>query len=93
MTTRAKIQSYLECYDQEAILLEPEMYDDAIIGIVNHPDGSVSVAYDRQQCIEIIMADSRCTREEANEYYEYNTVRACCHMENGPLLVDTRYAE
>ena len=93
MSTRDKIQSYLECCEQSATLLEPAMFDDAIIGIADLPDGSAAVVYDRQQCIEVIMANSRCTREEAEEHYEYNTVRACAYMERPPILVDTRYAE
>ena len=93
MTTRDKIQSYLEGIEQDAILLEPEMFDAAIIGIVDQPDGTAAVAYDRQRCIEIIMADSGLEREKAEEYYEYNTARACAYIENGPVLVDTRWAE
>lgn len=90
MTTRNKIQSYLE--DSEALLLEPEMFDDAIIGIAERAGQPPLVAYDRQRCIDIIMADSGCSREKAEEYYEYNT--ACAWMGDGtPVFIDQRYAE
>ncbi len=92
MTTREKIQSYLETQERDALLLEPEMFDEAIIGIAERADGMVVVAYDRQRCIEIIMADSGCDREDAEEYYEFNTASAWMG-DRTPIFVDTRMAE
>ena len=45
MSTREKIASYLE--GSEALLLEPEIFDDAIIGITERADGGQLVAYDQ----------------------------------------------
>ena len=90
MKTRDKIASFLE--DSPALLLEPEMFDDAIIGIAERCGQPPLVAYDRSRCIDIIMADSRCSREEAEEYYEFNTA-GCWAGEGTPIFVDGRYSE
>lgn len=54
MTTRDKIQSY--CDGEPTLLLEPEMFDSAIIGIAERCGQPPLVAYDRDRCIQIIMA-------------------------------------
>ena len=90
VSTRDKIQSYLG--DCPAIILEPEMFDDAIIGIAERCGESPLVAYDRDRCIEIIMADSGCSREEAEEHYEFN-IAGCWVGEGTPVFLDTRWAE
>ena len=90
MTTRDKINSYLE--GGTALLLEPEMFDDAIIGIAERCGQEPLVAYDRGRCIEIIMADSGCTHEEAEEYYEFNTA-GCWAGDGTPIFIDGRFAE
>jgi hypothetical protein len=91
MTTRDKIQSYLENADADARLLEPAIYDDAILGIAERAGGLCVVAYDRQRCIEINMAMGM-DRDEAEEYFEANT--ACAWVGDGtPVFIDTRFAE
>ena len=90
MTTRDKIRSYID--DGPAIFLEPEMFDDAIIGIAERVGEQPLVAYDRCRCIDILQADMKCEREEAEEFFEYNTANAW--MGDGtPIFIDTRYAE
>lgn len=90
MTTREKIQSYLEIIEQSALLLDPgEMYDEAIIGLVESGDETV-VAYDRQKIIEALMRDGA-DREEAEEFFEFNIAGAC--VAGGPIYIDTRWAE
>lgn len=91
MTTRDKIQSYLETTEQSAILLEPAIYDDAILGIAEQAGGPVAVAYDRQRCIEINMTMGM-DRDEAEEYFEFNTASAYLG-EGTPVFIDTRFAE
>jgi len=91
MTTRDKIQSYLETAEMDAFLLEPDVFDAAILGIAERADGTRVVAYDRQPCIEVIMAMDM-DREEAEEYFEFNTAGAW--MGDGtPVFIDTRFAE
>lgn len=89
MGTREKIKSYLE--GSEALLLEPKMFDDAIIGVTERADGGQLVAYDRQRVIEILMGEGM-DRDEAEEYYSFNTCGAWAG-EGTPIFVDTRWAE
>jgi len=92
MTTRDRINDYADSTGEEIILLEPEMFDDAIVGVAERAGGMLVVAYDRNRCVDIIQADSKCSREEAEEYYEFNT--ACAWMGDGtPVFIDTRIAE
>ena len=63
MTTRQRITDFLE--GEEALLLEPEMFDDAILGIAERCGQPPIVAYDRQRCIEILMVQDGMNLEEA----------------------------
>jgi len=47
-------------------------FEDAILGIVERVGQPAIVIYDREKCIEILMADGT-DREEAEEYFEFNT--------------------
>ena len=73
------------------MLLEPEIFDDAIIGVTERADGGQLVAYDRQRVIDILMQQGM-DRDEAEEYYSFNTVGAWMG-EGTPIFVDARYAE
>ena len=84
---REKIASYLE----ECLFLEPEMFDEAIIGIASCAGREDVVAYDRSRCIELLMAEGM-DRDEAEEFFEFNTVGAYMG-EMTPVFIDTRYAE
>ena len=91
MTTREKINDYLQGFGGEALLLEPEMFDEAILGITERGDGTEVVAYDRQLVIEILMREGM-EREEAEEYYSFNVVGSWLG-DGTPIFVDTRFAE
>lgn len=93
MSTREKINAFLEMYDVESVFLDPpETFDQAIIGIAEGANDLCTVAYDRTLIIDAFMADGM-DREEAEEFFEFNTVRACAYMKNPPIFIDTRYAE
>ena len=89
MSTREKIGEYLE----DALFLDPpETFDDCIIGIAERAGGMTVVAYDRTLCIEALMRDGKTSREEAEEYFEFNTVSAW--VGDGTMVfIDTRWAE
>jgi len=53
MSTRERINMFLE--DGTALLLEPEVFDAAIIGVADRAGQPTLVAYDRMRCIEILM--------------------------------------
>ena len=50
-------------------------FEDAILGIVKRVSQPEIVIYDREKCIEILMRDGS-DREEAEEYFEFNTAGA-----------------
>ena len=56
-------------------LLFADGFDDAIVG-VSQQFNSLSVAYNKNKCIEILMTRDKMSREEAMEYFEYNIVGA-----------------
>lgn len=93
MSTRDKINSYLEQMDVETVFLDPpETFDQAIIGIAETAGDLCAIAYDRGLIIDAFVAQGM-TREEAEGWFEFNTVRACAHLENPPVFIDTRFAE
>jgi hypothetical protein len=50
--------------------------EEAFVGVAHRYGFSVPVAaYDREKCIEILMRDGG-TREEAEDFFEYNTLGA-----------------
>jgi hypothetical protein len=54
-------------------LLVADGFDKAILG-VSQQFNSLSVAYDRNKCIEILMTRDNMTQLEAVEYFEYNVI-------------------
>ena len=60
---------------QDTPLLFADGFDKAIVG-VSQQFNSLSVAYDRNKCIEILMTRDNMTQLEAIEYFEYNVVGA-----------------
>ena len=54
-------------------LLFADGFDEAIIGVAQQFD-TMSVAYNRDKCIEILMRDMQ--HLEAIEYFEYNVIGA-----------------
>lgn len=86
MTTREKIAELCE----EAMLLEPAEFDEAILGIATRADGMMVVAYDRTTCIDILARHT--PREEAEEWFEFNTSSAWVGG-GTPVFVDRRVAE
>jgi hypothetical protein len=84
--TRARIAEI----DEELLLLEPDMFDEAIIGLAERADGMMAVAYDRTRCIDILARSM--SREDAEEFFEFNTAGAWMG-EATPVFIDTRVAE
>lgn len=86
MTTRENITEWLG----EALFMEPSDFDEAIIGVAERAGGMNVVAYDRTLVIDILARSM--PREEAEEYFEFNTIGAWMG-ELTPVFIDTRYAE
>ena len=62
-----------EIAEQYPELLVADGFDKAIIG-VSTSFNKMSVAYDTNKCIKILMSRDKMSREEALEYFEYNVV-------------------
>ena len=61
--------------ENESETLFADGFEDAIIGIGEQ--GGIRkalVVYDRQKCIEILMENNKWSAEEAEEWFEFNTV-------------------
>lgn len=62
--------------DPELILLEPETFDAAILGVVEQAGGMHAVCYSREKCIQVLMKDNDWDRDDAEEFFEFNTAGA-----------------
>lgn len=58
-------------YYPEVMFLDPEYFDDAIIGVVNRIN-MTAVCYDEKKIIDILMKEDGMDYDEALEYYQYN---------------------
>ena len=59
-------------------LLNCDGFEDALIGLceIHHSEHIACLAYDYDKCVEILMDRDRMTRDDAEEYMEYNVVSA-----------------
>jgi hypothetical protein len=74
--------------DEGAIVLEPrETFDPAIVGMTAGSFEPVRVIYDVNRCIEQLVLHGTGNWEEAQEFFEYNTIGA--YIKNGPLFVNS----
>jgi len=62
-----------EIADKYPELLVADGFDKAIIG-VSRTFNKLSIAYDTNKCIKILMSRDKMSKEEAIEYFEYNVV-------------------
>lgn len=83
---RERIASFFE----EALFLNPEAFDEAIIGVAERSGGMMVVAYDRSRCVDILARDM--SREDAEEFFEFNTLGAWMGDQT-PVFIDTRPCE
>ena len=90
MTTRQRIIDFIGT-DSGAKLLEPEIFDAAIIGVAESCGQPSVVCYSRTRVIEILEGMGM-DHDEANEYFDFNIGGA--YMGDGtPTFVDERFAE
>lgn len=50
--------------------------DDAILGVIQQNDGQAVVLYDAEIAVQVLMRDSKMDRDAAQEYFEFNVLRA-----------------
>ena len=66
------------------IVLEDHAYDNSIVGIT----ADNRLVYDYNLMIEEFMNDENCSYEEAQEWVDYNTIRAIPYIKgNAPIII------
>jgi hypothetical protein len=62
--------------NEEALLLEPEYFDEAIMGMVERLGAPPTVLYSEEKVLEILMREHEFELEDAREWYDFNIVGA-----------------
>jgi hypothetical protein len=69
----------------ESIVFENPSYDSAIIG---YDEITQRVVYDYEKMVECLVKEDGMEYDEAMEFIDYNTIRACPYMgENAPIIL------
>lgn len=76
----------------ELLFLDPEYYDDAIIGVVSRADGMVAVCYSEPKVIKLIIQHNRMEPDVAMEYYQFNILGAYVG-DSTPVFIDDEIFE
>lgn len=70
---------------EESVVFENPDYEDAIIG---WDENSGRIIYDYEKMVECLMNEDGMEYDEAAEFIDYNTVRACPYMgERAPIIL------
>ena len=69
-------------YEDTVVFVNPS-YETAIVG-VSYDDRAI---YDLDLMIDYLVENDGMTEEEALEFIDYNTVRACNYMEGAPIIM------
>lgn len=79
--TREEIDELADNMDARVPVLDngQSSFDGAIVGYVEAP-GGFRVVYDYEKCIRSLMDNDGMTREVAEEFFDFNTVRALPYM-------------
>ena len=67
--TRETLSEYI---GEDAVVLEPEMYDEAIVGV--DQDGRVIYSFDK--LIQVLTSNDDMTEEDAVDWIDFNIVRS-----------------
>lgn len=67
-----RIRAELGEYNPEAIMFESPAYETALLGWTH----DYRAVYDMQRCVDHLVEHEGATREEAEEWFSYNTLRA-----------------
>ena len=69
----------------ESIVFETPNYDDAIIG---YDEVSLRIVYDYDKMVECLVKEDGMEYDEAMEFIDYNTIRACPYMgDKAPIVL------
>lgn len=69
---------------EDSVTFENPDYDSAIVG---YDECSGRIIYDYELMIEHLMDEDNMSYEDAMEFVDYNTVRACPYIDNPPIIM------
>jgi len=72
---------------QEFLFMDPEYFDEAIIGVASNAVGMSAIAYSEPKVIALLIRHDKMTPDEAMEYYQFNILGAYMG-ENTPVFID-----
>ncbi len=72
--TEEQIREWIAEHNPEALLADG--FEGAILGIAERCSQPTLVVYDAEKCIELLMADSDMSEEDAREWFSFNTTGA-----------------
>lgn len=67
------IRDVLSEANEDMLFLDEEMFDEALVGIVEWSGGVTRALYDKDKCIEVLMAEGM-TEEDALDHFYYNVI-------------------
>ena len=76
----------------EFLFMDPEYFDEAIIGVASNSVGMSAGADREPKAIELLIKHDKMTPDEAMEYYQFNILGAYMG-ENTPLFIDDTVLE
>jgi hypothetical protein len=71
----------------ELLFMDPEHFDEAIIGVATNSVGMMAVAYSEPKIIELLVRHDQMTPDDAMEHYQFNILGAYVG-ENTPVFID-----
>lgn len=74
------------------LFMDPEYFDEAIIGVATSSIGMMAIAYSEPKIIELLIKHDRMTPDEAMEHYQFNILGAYMG-ENTPVYIDDSVLE
>lgn len=87
---RAALNAYATENDVEIKILDDHAYDKSVVGITEDN----RLVYDREKMVQEFMEDEGCDELEANEWLDYNTMRALPYFgEDAPIVISINTKE
>jgi len=72
---------------EDVVVFENPSYEGALIGVTSDR----RAIYDIEKMVDSLMAESGMTDDEAIEFIDYNTIRACGYIANSPVVMYNLY--
>lgn len=92
MSELDRINELLELYNQDDQMLRMDGYDDCIVGVCCRFGQVPILAYDYRRVINKLMEEQGMSREEADEWFNYNQIGAWVG-DGTPCFIVTRVTD